>query len=604
MIDIALHAKTIAYSLLGEPNKKLSSSHELRFGKKGSLSIDLSKGTYFDHENQIGGGMIALIERERGKDNISSFLTSLGLSDNKLQQIKANGSTLKPKRYTDKEMRNLRDKSEFCSIYPENFVVMRFAGKVYRPFTKANDGLWVMKRPDGLLPLLMSDGDESLPCLIVEGEKAFLGAKSLYKGTSITWHGGVSALNQSDWSQITHKQAIIWPDNDDAGIKCANSLKKRLQSLDIKAVVVKPPEHFKDKDDLFDAYERKETIDILSYAEKNEQESRIVYQDYAAFKDKQYPPKVWIVEQLIARGHLIMIHGAPGHCKSLATGFLSMCLAAGYDFGHYAIEQQQKVLLIDAEMPPIALQERFASMESMFDTESVKRKKELIENVNKNLIIVSHHDQEHGLPPLNKAEGLEWFNELIERIDPDFIVLDNLLTLFQFEDGNQAEEWLRDVNPMLLKMRQQDRSVWFVHHSSKAGTQLGSMAKTVILDAVIQTELTNDNDDSILDIDSDKYETSFKWKFEKSRHFYGRDTLPVLWKYCDGIMSKDQSDIDMRRDLVIKLVNDGVDRDSIASQTGVSKRTIDRDIKELADKKMIFSSSMLSQFPDKDVPEF
>ena len=140
--------------------------------------------------------------------------------------------------------------------------------------------------------------------------------------------------------------------------------------------------------------------------------------------------------------------------------------------------------------------------------------------------------------------------------------------------------------------------------SSKAGTQLGSMAKTVILDAVIQTELTNDNDDSILDIDSDKYETSFKWKFEKSRHFYGRDTLPVLWKYCDGIMSKDQSDIDMRRDLVIKLVNDGVDRDSIASQTGVSKRTIDRDIKELADKKMIFSSSMLSQFPDKDVPEF
>lgn len=54
----------VARELLGEPNRKFSSATELRFGTRGSLSVDLEKGTWYDFETETGGGVVDLIERE------------------------------------------------------------------------------------------------------------------------------------------------------------------------------------------------------------------------------------------------------------------------------------------------------------------------------------------------------------------------------------------------------------------------------------------------------------------------------------------------------------------------------------------------------------
>jgi hypothetical protein len=48
--DLEKLMEPIARTLLGEPNQRLSSKTELRFGARGSMSIDLCKGTWFDHE--------------------------------------------------------------------------------------------------------------------------------------------------------------------------------------------------------------------------------------------------------------------------------------------------------------------------------------------------------------------------------------------------------------------------------------------------------------------------------------------------------------------------------------------------------------------------
>ena len=39
---------------------------ELRYGRRGSLSVDLDRGVWFDHEAGVGGGTIALVEHMRG----------------------------------------------------------------------------------------------------------------------------------------------------------------------------------------------------------------------------------------------------------------------------------------------------------------------------------------------------------------------------------------------------------------------------------------------------------------------------------------------------------------------------------------------------------
>jgi hypothetical protein len=56
----------IARHFFHEPNEDLSNKTELRFGKHGSMSIDLTKNSWYDHEEKEGGGLFDLIKREAG----------------------------------------------------------------------------------------------------------------------------------------------------------------------------------------------------------------------------------------------------------------------------------------------------------------------------------------------------------------------------------------------------------------------------------------------------------------------------------------------------------------------------------------------------------
>jgi hypothetical protein len=63
----------VARSLFGEPNRALSSKHELRFGTHGSLSVDLQKCLWFDHELGEGGDTFAMVKREIGDTDRGTF---------------------------------------------------------------------------------------------------------------------------------------------------------------------------------------------------------------------------------------------------------------------------------------------------------------------------------------------------------------------------------------------------------------------------------------------------------------------------------------------------------------------------------------------------
>src|SRR4051812_36065145 len=56
----------VAQRLLGDPNRQQSTKTELRWGSHGSFSVDLEKGTWFDHEANEGGGVLDLVKREKG----------------------------------------------------------------------------------------------------------------------------------------------------------------------------------------------------------------------------------------------------------------------------------------------------------------------------------------------------------------------------------------------------------------------------------------------------------------------------------------------------------------------------------------------------------
>ena len=74
MSDLAQHMAGVAREILGEPNRHLSSEgRELRWGSGGSVSVDVRKGTVFDHELNEGGGVLWLIEQRLGLKGRDAF---------------------------------------------------------------------------------------------------------------------------------------------------------------------------------------------------------------------------------------------------------------------------------------------------------------------------------------------------------------------------------------------------------------------------------------------------------------------------------------------------------------------------------------------------
>jgi hypothetical protein len=62
----------LAQELLGKPNAALSTRSQLRFGRKGSVAVELDgekRGQWFDHEDGVGGDAMALVCNELGLAN-------------------------------------------------------------------------------------------------------------------------------------------------------------------------------------------------------------------------------------------------------------------------------------------------------------------------------------------------------------------------------------------------------------------------------------------------------------------------------------------------------------------------------------------------------
>ena len=59
-------APAVCRRLLGEPNRRLSNTRELRWGRKGSLRLDLESGRLFDFEADMSLGLLDLVAREYG----------------------------------------------------------------------------------------------------------------------------------------------------------------------------------------------------------------------------------------------------------------------------------------------------------------------------------------------------------------------------------------------------------------------------------------------------------------------------------------------------------------------------------------------------------
>lgn len=229
--DIARLMEPVARVLLGEPNRRLSSAHELRFGNHGSIAVKPDKGAWYDHENQRGGGVLDLIRAVTGRDVPGCFnwLNEHGmeLQEARAQPRKGNGRAqlgdiVATYPYVDEHNALL---FQVCRFDPKDFRQRRPDPGALGGFSWGTRGV---RQIPYRLPELIEDLAQERPVLIVEGEKDVDNLRR--GGVPATCNAGGAGKWKSELNvHLRNADVVLLPDNDDAGRKHVEMIKEQLE---------------------------------------------------------------------------------------------------------------------------------------------------------------------------------------------------------------------------------------------------------------------------------------------------------------------------------------------------------------------------------------
>ena len=351
MSDLAKHIGMVARHYWGEPNIKLSNGSDLRFGTNGSKSVDLGKGCWFDHENDVGGGIVSLVRHHEGIDGGAPVAQLLRDKFN-IPLVPAQISDMFPNEPTTYDYVDIQGEL----IYQ----VQRFYPKSFRQRRPDNDGGWIYNLKGVpplpyLLPALLSDQQGTI--FIVEGEKC---ADELSRlGLLATTNSG----GAGNWKPILnhHFQArdvVIIPDNDAAGRTHAQKVAQNLFGVTNSLKILELP-GLPEKGDVFDWFangnEPQDLIRLADQASIVDQppiESVDESEDYYTFLTMsdlyRLPEPRPLVEGLISENSFCVMYGAPGSGKSFCALDIGLSIASGMPW-HDKQTQQGSVLYIAGE---------------------------------------------------------------------------------------------------------------------------------------------------------------------------------------------------------------------------------------------------------------
>ena len=100
-LDFPSLAGSVARALLGDPNPRMSTTRELRYGRKGSLQVTIAgewAGRWRDFESDERGGVLDLVARVRGGDRAAAarWLESCGFGVRARESVSAPFSGARP----------------------------------------------------------------------------------------------------------------------------------------------------------------------------------------------------------------------------------------------------------------------------------------------------------------------------------------------------------------------------------------------------------------------------------------------------------------------------------------------------------------------------
>jgi hypothetical protein len=277
--------------------------------------------------------------------------------------------------------------------------------------------------------------------------------------------------------------------------------------------------------------------------------------DICEFLARRFPPREMMFAPWLPTQGIAMIHAPRGIGKTHVALGTAWAIHAGAGFLRWKAPRARRVLLLDGEMPAVVLQER------------LKRIAEVSEHPAQpeNLQLAAADLISDGLPDLSHPDAQKFYARVVDVAD--VVIVDNVSTLCRGLKENDADSWT-PVQDWALQLRRAGKSVVFVHHAGKTGTQRGTSRKEDVLDAVISLRRPPDY--------SSDQGARFEIYYEKSRGWYGADAEPFeAWltgnQWTVGPV-KAGDDIETIR----TLKRQGLSLRQIAERTGLSRSTIQR----------------------------
>ena len=401
--------------------------------------------------------------------------------------------------------------------------------------------------------------------------------------------GVVLILSDHDFDRETHPEKDNHPTPDKTGqaeawrlsevlIKQAFTLGK--QNFSCKAVM--PGQAGKDANDAITDGKLSEFIDgLIDIPEKfhgiedgTEDSSELVVLSLKELLKRPTPPRQNILSPWLAEQGLCMIYAARGLGKTWAALMIAYAVSSGWHFLTWKAEAAAGVLYIDGEMPLAVMKERLAQIVTSED-----------KDIQAPLNFLTPDAQEFGIPDLSTIEGQKRIDKLINE-DTKLIVIDNLSTLTRTGKESEGESWL-PVQEWALRLRRRGISVLFIHHAGKAGQQRGTSRREDVLDTVIALRKPTDY--------TPETGACFEIHFEKARGLYGIELEPFEAKLESHEDNNGLTTInwihkkldDSTTEKVKRYLDDDWSQKDIADQLGINKSSVNYHVKKLKDEGLI-----------------
>ena len=214
--------------LLGmQPSKK--TTYELRFGNRGSLSVNLKSNVWFDHEKMVGGGILDLIVHcgeARDRSGSIQFLKDKGLIANVEKKTKTK-PILRSHIYRYENGEPNRKATKYLD---GNWKQFGWFDGEWRPTVKELQNI-----PYQLEAIHADKSDQLI--FIFEGEKDV--DRAIQIGLLATCNAGGAGNWKPELNSYLNGAAVcIVPDNDTAGLNHADKVFKSLSDDKIEAFIM------------------------------------------------------------------------------------------------------------------------------------------------------------------------------------------------------------------------------------------------------------------------------------------------------------------------------------------------------------------------------